>query len=99
MLINRETMQFLPEDDPRREVWEQAQSPIEKYLATALFALLGCKAVSGPFDRSRLPQLAELAGDPPACFLFAQHPIGIYRADFLLVIVDPQRRKSQANRH
>jgi very-short-patch-repair endonuclease len=95
MLINHEAMQFLPEDDSRREVWEHAQSPIEQYLASALFALLGCKAVSGPFDRSRLPQLAEQAGDAPACFVFAQHPIGIYCADFLLVIIDPQRRKSK----
>src|SRR3954452_14491076 len=88
-------MEFLPENDPRRQVWEQAQSPIEKYLAVALFVLLGCKAAPGPFDRSRLPQLAKLAGYDSAAFLFAQHPIGIYRADFLLVLVDPQQRKSK----
>lgn len=86
-------MMFLPKDDPRHKVWDQCESPIEQHLCCALFILLGCKAVEGPFDYSRLPQLAELAGDAPACFLFAQHSIGRYRADFLLVAVDPHSRR------
>lgn len=85
-------MMFLAENDPRRDVWEQCESPIEQYLCCGLFALLGCKAVSGPFDYSRLPHLAEIAGDAAACFLFSQHSVGIYRADFLAVVVDPQKR-------
>jgi very-short-patch-repair endonuclease len=85
-------MQFLSEDDPRRQVWAACESPIEQILCCGLFVLLGCKAVSGPFNRSRLLQLAELAGDLPACFLFAQHSIGAYRADFLAVVIDPVRR-------
>jgi very-short-patch-repair endonuclease len=83
-------MHLLPETDPRRAVWAQCESPIEQYLCVALFTLLGCKAVPGPFNRSRLRQLTELAGDGPACFLFAQHPIGTYRADFLAVAVNPE---------
>jgi very-short-patch-repair endonuclease len=85
-------MQFLPETDPRRAVWGQCESPIEQYLCVALFALLGCRAKFGSFSPARLWRLAEMAGDAPACFLFAQHWIGTYRADFLLVCVNPETR-------
>lgn len=88
-------MLYLPEDDPRRLVWSTCESPIEQYLCCGIFSFLGCKAVSGAFDEARLSQLAEAAGDRPTCFLFSQHPIGNYRADFLLVVVDPQRRISR----
>lgn len=88
-------MLFLDESDPRREVWEGCESAIEKLLCCAIFSYLGCKAVSGPFDEPRLPQLAEIAGEQPACFLFSQHSVGIYRVDFLLIAVDPQRRTSR----
>lgn len=85
-------MRFLPEDDPRRKVWARCQSPIELWLCCALFAHLGCKAVVGPFHPARVPELAEVAGGEPASFLFAQHRVGIYRTDFLLVVVDPIQR-------
>lgn len=85
-------MRFLPEDDPRRGVWASCQSPIELWLCCALFAQLGCKAVVGPFYPSRVPELGNLAGNEPASFLFAQHMVGIYRTDFLLVVVNPTRR-------
>lgn len=80
---------------PNPDVWERCESPIEQILCTAMFRHLKCQAVPGPFDVSRLAQLAEIARDKPAVFLFAQHAIGIYRADFLLVVVDPQRRTSR----
>jgi very-short-patch-repair endonuclease len=85
-------MRFLPDDDPRREVWERCESPIEKCLCAALFTLLGCGAVHGQFLPSRLPELAQLAGKAPAFFLFAQHDILSYRPDFFLVTVDPRGR-------
>jgi very-short-patch-repair endonuclease len=88
-------VKFLPEDDPRRQVWEACESPIEQYLCCGLFAVLGCRAVQGPFDRSRLPQLGEIASGKPGSFLFSQHWIGVYRADFLLVLVDPERRTAR----
>ncbi len=83
-------MRFLA--GPRREVWERCESPIEQLLCCAMFAFFGCRAVSGPLDRS---ELWELAGDAPACFLFSQHRIGRYRADFLAVTVDPKRGQSR----
>jgi very-short-patch-repair endonuclease len=85
-------MRFLPEDDPRRKVWARCESPIELWLCCALFAQLGCKAVVGPFHPSRGPELGKIAGEQPASFLFAQHRVGVYRTDFLLVVVDPTRR-------
>lgn len=85
-------MIFLGENDPRYKVWSLCESPIEQFLCCALFTLLGCKAVEGPFTRQRLPDLADLAGEAPACFLFGQHEIGLYRADFLAVVVDPENR-------
>lgn len=83
------------ESDPCHEVWVGCESPIEQILCCAIFCFLGVKAVFGPFDESRLGQLAEIAGDQPAGFLFSQHSIGIYRADFLLVAVNPARRTSR----
>lgn len=88
-------MLFLPDDDPRREVWEACESPIEQYLCCGLFAMLGCKAVHGAYDLSRRAELSAIAGDEPAAFLFSQHKIGRYRADFLVVLVDPIKRLSR----
>jgi very-short-patch-repair endonuclease len=83
---------FLPKDDPRLAVWEACQSPIEQWLCCGLFVLLGCRAVVGRYARGRLPELFERAGNVPACFLFSQHRIGIYRADFLAVAVNPENK-------
>jgi very-short-patch-repair endonuclease len=85
-------MRFLAGTDPRYKVWEQCESEIEQLLCCAIFALLGCRAVTGPLDWS---ELRELAGDAPACFLFSQHWIGRYRADFMTVTVDPKHDQSR----
>lgn len=82
-------MRFLDKADPRRAVWEACCCPLEQMLCAAMFALLGCRAVRGRFHLSRLPDLATLCGDKPACFLFGQHPIGNYRADFLVLTINP----------
>jgi len=81
---------FLASDDPRLAVWAACESPIEQWLCCGMFAVLGCRAVHGVFRRGRLPELMELANATPACFLFGQHKMGIYRADFLAVVVDPR---------
>lgn len=69
-------MNFLPDDDPRRAVWNACESPIEQSVCFGMFASLGCKAVLGSFDQSRRAELADIAGDKPAAFLFSQHKIG-----------------------
>ncbi len=88
-------MAFLPENDIRREVWAACESPIEQWLCRGLFILLGCRAVAGAYDQTRRAELAKIAGSEPAAFLFAQHRIGRYRADFLVVLVDPTKRISR----
>lgn len=88
-------MNFLPDDDPRKAVWEACESPLEQFMCTGISLLLGCKAVTGDYDQSRRAELAELAGDKPAAFLFSQQPIGRYRADFLIVLIDPAERMSR----
>jgi hypothetical protein len=85
-------MLFLSASDPRRQVWEACESPLEQALCCALFALLGCRSVSGPFGLVRVRELGELAGGEAAAFLFAQHTIGVHRVDFLIVAVDPRAR-------
>jgi very-short-patch-repair endonuclease len=85
-------MRFLPQDDPRRRVWEACESPIEQWLCCGLFTLLGCRAVGNYFFPSLLTELCVRAGDAPACYLFSQHKIGRYRVDFLAVIVRPADR-------
>jgi very-short-patch-repair endonuclease len=91
----RLNMMFLPEGDPRRLVWERSESPLEQQVCCGLFLFLGCKAVEGDYDHSRRAELAEIAGDAPAAFVFAQHWIGRSRADFMIVMVDPIQRRSQ----
>jgi very-short-patch-repair endonuclease len=78
-------MRWLPEDDPRRQVWERCESPIEQTLCVTLFASFGFSAIEGDFSSDRL---AELVSDKPTAFLFAQQWIAGYRADFLLVVAD-----------
>jgi hypothetical protein len=82
-------MRFLDKADPRRVVWEACCCPLEQMLSAAMFALLGCRAVRGQFHQSRLPELAQLCGQTPKCFVFGQQPIGNYLADFLLLTINP----------
>lgn len=89
-------MLYLDEHDPRRKVWEACESPIEQLLCTAMFSLLGCKAMThNCFDRSMLPQMGDDLASEPAAYLFSQQPIGRYRVDFLLVAINPRRRSAR----
>lgn len=88
-------MMFLNEDDPRREVWQRCESPIEQIVCCALFTTLGCRAVSGQFYKTRLAEMAEACDDHSSLFLFSQQPVGIYRADFLIVAINPERRTAR----
>lgn len=78
-------MRWLPEDDPRRQVWERCESAIEQILCTTLFADFGLSAVSGDFSTERLPEMLHAR---PMAYLFAQQWIAGYRTDFLLVVTD-----------
>lgn len=87
-------MNFLPEDDPRHQVWAACESPIEQILCCRLFSSFGCRAVAGAYHGERRAEMAEIASDAPAAFVFAQHRINRYRADFLVVMIDPVKRAS-----
>lgn len=78
-----------------RQQWEKCESPIEQILCIALFQFLGCEAVAGTYHPRRRTEMASMVGQA-AAFLFAQHPIGSYRADFLIVTVDPLLRRSRS---
>ena len=68
-------------DDPRNLVFDQCESPIEQTLCFELF--------------ERLNILADPTGGqmaPGKVFLSAQQEIGPYRADFLIVALDPKAR-------
>ncbi len=68
-------------------VRDACESPIEEMLCRVLFEHFGCRPVVGRCDPDNL---ARFAGTQPAAFLFAQHDIGRYRADFLLVLMNPR---------
>lgn len=88
-------MEFLPETDPRRVVWAKCESPIEQYICVGLFVTLGCRAVLGDYDHAHRRDLAAVAGDVPSAFVFGQQPIGHYRADLAVVLIDPVKRISR----
>lgn len=77
-------MRFLDEDDARRLVWERCESPIEQLLCTSLFVDLGMSAI--PIDA----ELRHFVSDRAKAFLFSQHRIERYRADFLVIVADRQ---------
>jgi very-short-patch-repair endonuclease len=80
-------MRFLAEDDPRRQVWERCESPIEEIFCVILFVDLRLKAVAGDFSAARVP---DLLCDVPTAFVFSQQEIVGYRVDFLIVIADQE---------
>jgi very-short-patch-repair endonuclease len=88
-------VRFLHDDDPRFIAWQMTESPIEQCLCCGLFVLLGCSAVLGRYELHRRAELAVLAGEKPAAFVFPQHEVGRYRVDFLLVLIDPAARRSR----
>ncbi|HEY2533938.1 MAG TPA: hypothetical protein VGJ20_39460 [Xanthobacteraceae bacterium] len=84
---------WIGEDDPRFRQWADCESPIEQLLCCGLFAMLGCRAVEGKYSSDRRAELAALI-KRPAAFVFTQQRLRQYRADFLLVMIDPIARRS-----
>jgi len=94
-VLDYDGLEFWPmRDDPRAVQWADCESPIEQLLCRGLFAVLGCKAVLGKYNINRRAELAKLCDGIPSVFLFTQQPVGRYRVDFLLVMINPVARRS-----
>lgn len=74
--------------------WAKCESPIEERFLRGLLDRPGCKSILGTYSLDRRAEMASMV-DGPTAFVFAQHSLGRYRVDFLVVVIDPTTRTSR----